>query len=504
MHTLSPGHVTIADGCNVHALIDGAHALIFDFGRGKIVPALRKMGVQTVDAILLTHPHADQIAIQPPKKIPIYASSESKPHLTPEGVKKMKARPLASPVPENYRPHTLGLTNLHCTLDPGRGFLWRRRVIRVVPTPGHTKAAITFLVDWNGRTLAFCGDAVHAPGLIWEPHNLEWDHWSTEGGRAALWGLDRLGSIAIDALFPSHGKAEFHSPLRVLNAARKNLQRWITLRENIAPRTRVPWLAGEERSKGLTTFLPHLHRFGGNGVLLASENGDALIWDLMAHEVEKLPAALKELGLERLDAASATHYHFDHAGGLEAIRKRMKARIILPKGLAPILAHPERFELPFLPDCLTEPPDKILCPNQVWRWNEYEIETWFFPGQTREHYAFAFVVDGQRVLLSGDNFFPPDRWGGSGGCGRYNQSRPRYFSESARKVLASKPNILFAGHQATFGFSAPYFRKVITWAQFYESACRQLGYTPEGQRRNPRISKKTPEIENMTDFPTRS
>jgi len=175
-------------------------------------------------------------------------------------------------------------------------------------------------------------------------------------------------------------------------------------------------------------------------------------------------------------------YHFDHAEGLDTIRKRMKARIILPGGLVPILVHPERFKRPFLPDRLAEPPDKTLRPNKVWRWNEYEIETWFFPGQTREHFAFAFVADGQRVLISGDNYFPPDRWGGSGGCGRLNQSRPRHFAESARKVLEWKPNILFAGHQATFAFSAPYFRRVIIWAKSYERACRQLGYAPEGQR----------------------
>ncbi|MFZ4777372.1 MAG: MBL fold metallo-hydrolase [Terrimicrobiaceae bacterium] len=478
MKTLLPGVMALPDGCNVYALVEGRHALLFDFGRGKILPHLRRHGVRTIDAILLTHPHADQIAVRPPPGIPVYASAEAESHLTLRGVRAFSRRPSASPVPENFLPLPSGLPNVHCSLGPGREFFWRDRLIRIIPTPGHTKAAVTFLVEWNGRHLAFCGDAVLAPGLLWQPHHLEWDHWSTAGGRAALWGLDRLRGLAIDALLPSHGEPELRAPQRVLGTARKKLLRWIALRENIAAGSRVQWLAGKRHSESLSSILPHLHRFGANGIILGSENGEALVWDLMPEDVKRLPAVLKKLGLRRVDAASATHYHDDHAGGLETLRARRGAKILLPTGLAAILAEPERFELPFRPDRLMRPPDKILRRNRVWRWNEYAIQTWFFPGQTEQHYAFAVEVDGRRVLLSGDNFFPPDRWGGSGGCSGYNQSRPWHFASSARQVLAWKPDILCGGHQATFAFSARYFHKVIAWAKAYEDACVLLGYPP--------------------------
>ena len=478
MRMLLPGVAVLSDGCNVYALIEGTHALLFDFGQGKILSHLRRHGVRTIDAILLTHPHADQIAVRPPPGIPVYASAEAESHLTLRGVRAFSKRPPASPVPENYLPLPRGLLSVHCELSPGREFFWRDRLIRLIPTPGHTKAAVTFLVEWNGCILAFCGDAVLASGRLWQPHHLEWDHWSTGGGRAALWGIERLQGLAIDALLSSHGEAELCAPQRVLGAARKKLQRWIGLRENIAAGSRVQWLAGKRHTESFSSILPHLHRFGANGIILAAENGESLVWDLMPEEVKRLPGVLKELGLRRVDAASATHYHDDHAGGLETLRARLGAKILLPTGLAAILTEPERFDLPFRPDRLTQPPEKYLRRNRVWRWNEYAIQTWFFPGQTKQHYAFALEVDGLRVLLSGDNFFPPDRWGGSGGCSHYNQSRPEHFANSARQVLAWKPDILCGGHQATFAYSASYFQKVIAWAKAYEDACRELGYPP--------------------------
>ena len=38
---------------------------------------------------------------------------------------------------------------------------------------------------WNGKALAFCGDAVHAGGTIYQPYHLEWAHWTAEGSLEA-------------------------------------------------------------------------------------------------------------------------------------------------------------------------------------------------------------------------------------------------------------------------------------------------------------------------------
>ena len=48
------------DTCNVYVVKDGTHAVLIDFGSGRILDHLGDLGITTVDWILHTHHHRDQ------------------------------------------------------------------------------------------------------------------------------------------------------------------------------------------------------------------------------------------------------------------------------------------------------------------------------------------------------------------------------------------------------------------------------------------------------------
>ncbi len=42
-----------------------------------------------------------------------------------------------------------------------------------ISTHGHTPGALSYIVEWHGRHLAFCGDAACAGGRLHQPYHLE-------------------------------------------------------------------------------------------------------------------------------------------------------------------------------------------------------------------------------------------------------------------------------------------------------------------------------------------
>src|SRR5581483_4642294 len=58
---VGPGVLCFSDTCNVYVVIGGGGAVLVDFGRGDVLCHLAEVGVQQVDAVLITHFHRDQV-----------------------------------------------------------------------------------------------------------------------------------------------------------------------------------------------------------------------------------------------------------------------------------------------------------------------------------------------------------------------------------------------------------------------------------------------------------
>lgn len=458
---------------NAYALVDGGHALVIDGGHGGMFEALQARDI-TVDAALVSHPAKSAMGELPEPPLRVLAPAGAGKYLSPAEWTDWKTRSPGLGIWDNYEMPDAPREGIEYILSRGNDFLWRGFRVQSLPTPGQTPLAISLLVHWHGSLLVFCGDAVAEGGVLWHPHHLEWNHWSADGLRAAAEGLERLLRVDGDALLPAHGKPVLRGCAETLKTARTRLRAWIRAKESPAKGQRVSWLEGEAIAPQVLKLAPWLYQVGANGYLIRAKSGEALLVDVNAGEWEWFQGALRDAGGGDVRAILATHYHVDHAGALDEFHDLSGAEIWLTAEVARILEAPEKYDLPFRPPALKTKPARILEIDDPLDWGEFRITAWDFPGQTRAHAAFHFQKAGGSVLFSGDNFFPPERWFGSGGCSVANQTCPEYYARSAALVLKARPEWICAGHRAPFVFSREYFRRIIRWAKEYRTAIERL------------------------------
>lgn len=465
------------DTCNVYVVREGGEAVAVDFGSGRWLRELPRLGIRRLRHVFLTHHHADQCSGLLRRKswpFTIHAPAGEERFLTPAGVRAYwKARGVGGPVPPSYSVLPRGIRGVRFDMHGFGDLLWGTRRIRFVFTPGHGPHALSIVMTHHGRQVVFCGDAAHAGATIWQPFHLEWDHWTGGGALAAWEGVERLGNLAMDLLGPSHGPVIRRNPRAMLRKLAAKLLDFYRVKGSICPGERDRYLAPIFMKSGSRRVLPHLFQFGCNSYLLLSASGEALLVDPWSADLDLVAPLLKELEHPRITAATATHYHADHSDGLPLAKRRFGAKAWLHPRVAEVLRKSEPMRRPWTPARPIHA-DALWPVRGRWRWNEYDFEVAPFPGQTWWHAAFMTRVDGERVLFGGDNFQPPSRWNGTGGFSAFNGSRFEGFAESARQVLSWRPDLIVAGHGTQYRFHASHFRRIIAWAERAKRATRAL------------------------------
>lgn len=473
------------DTCNVYVLKTGRRALAIDFGSGRWLSSLRALGIEGVDHVLLTHHHADQCAgleARRARPFRIHAPQGEDAFLDPARIKeadRLERKQFYVPFPASYSRVTRGVGGIAYDVQGDSELFLNGLCLRCVHTPGHGPNACSYIVEFQGRQIAFCGDAVHAGGTIWQPYNLEWEHWTGKGALAAWEGICRLEGIGLDLLCPSHGPVVAQRPLAVLRRLDRRLLNFYRAKGSICAGEKDRWLVPEPLGGGVSRVLPHLYMGSGNAYLLHSENGEALIVDPTRSDIRQFERLLTgPLRGVRPTAALVSHAHTDHYEGVPYLQRRYHAQSWIHPRLAEAITAPAyrhglyraRWPLRI---------DRLWPETGRWQWNEYTFEVAPWPGQTWWHCVFMATIDGQKVMFGGDSFQPASRWNGTGGFCSCNISRFRDgYIPSARLALRWKPDILANGHRCVFRFTAARFRRIIRWAHFAEKAT--LALCPSG------------------------
>ena len=102
--------------------------------------------------------------------------------------------------------------------------------------------------------------------------------------------------------------------------------------------------------------------------------------------------ALEERGWTLSDIL-VTHRHFDHVGGIEALKRRTGCRVVAPRKAAD--------QVPAV--------DALVGEGDTARVGSLEAEVWETPGHCADHVSYWFEAD--RVVFAGDTLFTL-------GCGR--------------------------------------------------------------------------------------
>ena len=475
---LLPDLWMIEDSCNVYLIRDGDAALAIDFGGGEWLGALPSLGIETLEHVLLTHAHNEQchgLSRHESWPFTIHAPGGEDTFLDPE-----KAGIFGPPpwffmgCPLNYCPPPGRIVDVRYNIIGNGHMFWRGRRIRFMDTPGHGRNACSIILDHAGKQLVFCGDAAYEGGTIYQPFHLEWDHWTGEGALAAWEGIERLRGIAIDLLCPSHGPVIAEEPIPMLNTLAERLLAFYHAKGQVSPGEPDRYLPMEALDCGAYRCSEHLYQFGGNGYLLVSETGEALVVDPFVADLGSLAELLDELGHVTPTAMVVSHYHYDHCDGIPALRQRFGAEAWLHPIVAEPIRTPGSMVVPWLRPEPIEP-DHLWPEEGAWQWNEYEFAITHWPGQTWWHCGFMTQIDGKKVFFAGDSFTPTSKWNGTGGFCAYNGSRfAEGFVPSARRVIEWQPEVMAAGHSNYYGFSQSKFEKVIEWAGWAAEAVRAL------------------------------
>jgi len=485
---VSPRVSCFRDTCNVYVLRgeDGTGVLV-DFGDGRVLDHLEELGVERVTDVLLTHHHRDQLgglarAAQagiriwaPPSELELIAGMDERWRRRPtwndydlrqDRFSLLRSVPVTGTAAE-YRTERYGAIEAY-----------------TLPTPGHTLGSVTYLVELEGRLLAFTGDLVCGDGRVWSLAATQWTYSGIEGWASTIASAAVLAERAPDLLLPSHGEP-VDSPQAALATLEQRMQRLIDLR------LPSPWDALERVHEPFEEITPNLLRnrtmFATNYVL-RSETGAALLIDFgydvstTATPTERgarrtllwsLDALRRDHGVERFDAALVTHYHDDHVAGLNLLRDVEGAEVWAPANVAPILEHPERHDLP----CLWFDPipvDRVIDFEQPFRWHEHELTLYPLPGHTRYAAAIAFEVDGKRILVTGDQ--QTDEADGRSilNIQYRNRGVPEDFVASAELYRSLRPDLILGGHWLPFELTDARLRQLTDDAARFVEAHRDV------------------------------
>ncbi len=465
-------HVLLANGvhrfrdtCNVYVLVHERTAVLIDFGSGAVLDHLADFGVDRVTDVLVTHHHRDQVqglhrAVAhgariwvPPverdlfdrvddhwQQRPIYNYYD----LRQDRFSLLEPVPVTGTVPE-YRTRRFGGHD-----------------ITTVPTPGHTIGSVSYLVDVDGRRLAFTGDLIHSPGKVWSLAATQWSYTALEGVKATVLSLYDLSAREPDLVLPSHGDP-IDEPRSAFDLLERRLRALNDSRHDKAWDARGQW---EHPFEELT---PHLLRnttsFATSYVLL-SDTGGALLIDFGLDMIVNLPTGddrssrrpwlpslgplRRRYGVDRVEVALPTHYHDDHVAGFNLLREVEGTQIWSAASVADVLARPARYDLP----CLWYDPipvDRVLPTGKPVRWHEYELTMYPLPGHTLYAVAIAFEVDGLRVVATGDQqstTWQPGERAEVLNLQYKNRFRIDDFTRSAALYRRLAPDLMISGHWA--------------------------------------------------------
>lgn len=459
------------DTCNVYIVRYQQQAVLIDFGSGDVLQHLDSIGIQQVTDVLMTHHHRDQgqgLHRAAEAGINIWV-----PHTEQDLFWQVDAHWQGREIYNNYNMRQDRFSLLEPVPIAGTLLDYETRQFAgcdflVVPTPGHTTGAVTLMATLDGQRLAFSGDLIAAPGKLWSLAATQWSYNGAEGVAATVASLLDLKQRQPDLLLPSHGQ-----PMQAPEAAIDLLvERCWQLLQVRGHNLRL----FELRDRPYEAITPHLlkHRASmANSYVLLSESRKALYFDfgydfitgmpLGSDRASRrpwlytIPALRQQFGVETIDVAIPTHFHDDHVAGLNLLRRVEGAQVWAADLFADILENPARYDLP----CLWYDPipvDRRLPLQTPIQWEEYTLTLYPLPGHTRYAVAIAFEVDGQKVLVSGDQY-----QGNDGLELNYvyaNEFQIDDYVHSAALYRRLQPDLILTGHWEPLRVTPGYYDRL--------------------------------------------
>lgn len=471
MQQLSTNLFLFEDTCSVYVIRSGSDAVLIDFGAGAVLDHLADIGVERVTDVLMTHHHRDQ-----GQGLPRAVAAGIRiwvPDMEQDLFAAVDAHWQAREIDINYnmRQDRFSLLNsvpVSGILGDYETCVFGAHTFTVVPTPGHTIGSITLMSEIDGQRVAFTGDLIAGPGRVWSMAATQWTYNGAEGAAASIASLLDVKDHQPDLLLPSHGDV-MADPPAAIDLLVANLWSLLQLRhQNLR--------LFELREQPYEAITPHLlrHRLSmANSYVLLSESNKALMFDFgydfltgfstgfdraaVRPRLYTIPALKRQFGIDKIDVVLPTHFHDDHVAGINLLHRFEGSQVWAAELFADILEHPKHYDLP----CLWYDPipvDRKLPLETPIQWEEYTLTLYALPGHTRYAVAIAVEVDGERVLVTGDQY-----QGDSGLELNYvyhNRFEAADYRKSAELYRRLNPTIILTGHWTPLHVPPDYFDQI--------------------------------------------
>jgi glyoxylase-like metal-dependent hydrolase (beta-lactamase superfamily II) len=480
-------HVSLyRDVVNVGVIRKNGKTLLIDSGDASILELAKVLNLGTVDQVLFTHYHRDQCSgaarlKEAGAKIGVPASeAQFFDHATEFWLSANNT--LYERM--DFRPEMMVLRESVAVdhgIKPGDVLDWEGISIRAVATPGHTEGSLTYLVESDGKTIAFSGDLISGPGQIWEIYSLQKRFPEMRGG---YWGFGGASSQLLESantlltykpteLIPSHGEI-IHDPNSAVASLQGHLE---SVMKNFL--TLSAWRISPSHKKeaaliqGIPMLPPlpkvslpsWLHKVEGAGTsyCIIADDKTSFLFDCgYAEVVPALDRMVKSGEISGIDAIWATHYHDDHTTSINAVRRIYGAKVYAQEEMRDILENPIAYSMPALYSESIHI-DHVLTEGEVIQWMGYKLTAYYFPGQTLYHDGLLIEYQGARVFMSGDSFA---NWGIDDYCS-YNRNfigkdgDTAGYNRCLRLLMQLKPDILVAAHWGPEPVSQEYLQKTL-------------------------------------------
>ncbi|MFC2076381.1 MBL fold metallo-hydrolase [candidate division KSB1 bacterium] len=461
-----------ADCSVVYLVKDGPRGLLVDYGSGGIIDYLDETGVRSIDRVLITHHHRDQVQgliNQADPALQVLAPAAELKFLN--GASGFWDE-VHTYVNYDLQSHFFTIPKsieINRGLEGGDKISWGPYTFQVLETPGHTRGSVSYLAEIDGKTVVFSGDLIAAPGKITNYFDLHWGYMPPAAGiRPLLESLDKVRAASPGLLLPSHGRP-MESPGTAIDKLQTNL-------ENCRDLT-IPNHADKDYT--LRQLSPHVYNVGNTTYGLVSESGKALLWDVGYVDRARIAEFVKMAGIKKIDIITFSHYHDDHiiratefANRPSGLPSRVRPEIWIHRSMADVLIHPDRYLLPCLiPFPIT--PDRIIEDEETITWEEYQLHFVHQPGQTDFAAGLFVEADGIRYAFCGDNFWAPED--PAAGINGPLIPRNEYFLDggfikTTKKLIELNPNVIAPAHTDPFQVTPADLRKLLDWTEKMHAA----------------------------------
>jgi glyoxylase-like metal-dependent hydrolase (beta-lactamase superfamily II) len=312
----------------------------------------------------------------------------------------------------------------------GQGWTWAGLPIRILDTPGYTPGSITYLVELDGRRVAFTGDLIYGDGKLLDLYSLQDAipelRLDAYHGFAARLGdvVASLRTVAAehpDVLVPARGplirdpEAAIRTLIDRIRAVYANYlsidaHRYYTTGDLFQAKARrvlddgpPPGRLDAEVRDRLPDWIVPIE----NTRLIVASDRSGFVVDCGSQRILDTLRQLRDSGrLTTVEHAFVTHYHDDHTDQVASLVRTFGATVHATPENWDILEHPGAYRLPAL---TTNP---VLVSGRArsgarWTWKELEMTAFDFPGQTLYHDALLVRKEGgEAVFFIGDSFTP--------------------------------------------------------------------------------------------------